>query len=52
MYTDGSLVALDASGAAASNEPIVLALDETLILFLTASWRDPKLLGRIDVAMP
>ena len=52
MYTDGSLVAVDAAGAKVASAPIVLALNETLIIFLTPSVKDPKRLGRIDVAMP
>jgi len=51
-YTDGTLVPLDPIGGKVSSDPIVLALNETLIIFLTPSWKDPKLLGRIDVAKP
>jgi hypothetical protein len=52
MYADGSLVAVDSAGRKASNEPVVVPLNETLIVFLTPTAKDPKLLARIDVAMP
>lgn len=52
MYTDGSLVTLDSSGAKASQEPVVLALNETLLVFLVPSKTNPASLTRLEVAMP
>jgi hypothetical protein len=51
MYTDGSLVAVDPAGQKVSNEPRIVPLNDTLIVFLTPS-RDAKHVARIDVAMP
>jgi hypothetical protein len=51
-YTDGTLVTIDSTGAKAKNAPVVLPLNETLLMFLTPSAKDPSRLLRIDVAMP
>jgi hypothetical protein len=52
-YTNGSLVPLGSDGRhPLANAPIVLALNETLIIFLIPDQRDPKVLRRIDVALP
>ena len=52
QYTDGSLVTLGADGTKSSIEPTVLALNETLIIFVVPNRGDTNLVNRVEVALP